>query len=115
MRKSKKSIEQDTIEAMQSLGTYKDEFLPLIAIYADLLVQYKKAQAQFTKEGSQYEAETASGGTKKSGTAAAMEQLRKDIITYSDRLGLNPKALDAMQIQPVKKSALAEAMAKLNL
>lgn len=102
-----------TITAMQTLGTYRKEFDPIIEIYADLMDQYQEAMSGFIEGGRQYETETAAGGTKKSGIVGAMENIRKDILTYSDRLGLTPKALEAMKVDGPKTSALVDAMAKL--
>ena len=53
---------------------------------------------------------TADGGAKKSPLSMTIESLRKDILLYSDRLMLNPKArADAGKGKP-KKSRLAEAL-----
>ena len=102
-----------TITAMKTLGTYREEFDPVIEIYADLMDQYREAMESFNDSGRQYETETAAGGTKKSGIVGAMENIRKDIVTYSDRLGLSPKALEAMKVEQPKTSSLVDAMAKL--
>lgn len=102
-----------TIAAMRVLGTYREEFDPVIEIYADLMDQYQDAMDSFIRSGKQYETETAAGGTKKSGIVGAMENIRKDIITYSDRLGLTPKSLEAMKVESPKQSALVDAMTKL--
>ena len=37
---TKNSFEKNTIKQMKSLGTYRDEFKPIIEIYAGLLFQY---------------------------------------------------------------------------
>ena len=71
----------------------------MIKIYADMLRQYQVAMKQFIADGEVYEVETAAGGTKKSGTAIALDNLRKDISGYSDKLMLNPKSLDKVQPQ----------------
>lgn len=85
-------IRAKTIDKMKSLGTYKPEFEDVITVYADTVRQYHQAYEQFVKEGALYEVMTESGSTKKSGLASALEVLRKDIGTLSDRLMLNPKA-----------------------
>ena len=96
-RKMLNSVKRD----MKSLGTYKKEFNRLIEIYVDLNIEYDQAMAQFEASGRQYESETAAGGTKKSAIVATMESLRKDIITYSDRLCLNPKTIEGIKIAQV--------------
>lgn len=81
-----------TRERMEDLNTYHSSYDDLIHIYANMIYDYERCLEQFVEEGEQYEVDTGSGSTKKSGTVSAMENLRKDIGTYSDRLQLNPKS-----------------------
>ena len=78
--------------------------LPILAQYDDLLKVFEAG-------GSEYEVSTGQEGVKKSPIVASLESLRKDILQYSDRLCLNPKALknDAPKVK--KKSALAQVLA----
>lgn len=85
-------IRRKTIEHMEILGVYKPEFDILVGVFADTVRQYNLAIVQFEKEKYQYEVITGAGGSKKSGTASALEALRKDIGTLTDRLMLNPKS-----------------------
>ena len=43
----------------------------------------------------------------------AMEALRKDIATYSDKLGLNPKSLESITGEKKETSKLADVLSKL--
>lgn len=99
-------LRKKTIAAMKSLGTYKEEYDVVISIYCDLLTQYHKATQEFVASGYQYETDTAAGGTKKSAIVATLENLRKDILAYSDRLCLNPKSLESVTVEGKKKSML---------
>ena len=56
------------------------------------------------------------GGIKKHPTAIQLEDLRKQKITYSDRLGLNPKALDSLRnAQQVEvETGLEKAMGEIS-
>jgi phage terminase small subunit len=101
------------IKEMKNLNVYKKEYNRLIEIYVDLNMQYDMAMGEFMRSGYQYETETAAGGTKKSAIVATLESLRKDIVTYSDRLCLNPKAVDSVKIDIPKKSVLAETLRNL--
>lgn len=102
------SIKEKVISDMKGLGTYKQEYDSIITIYADLLAQYHHVNEQFKNTGFQFETMTAAGGTKKSAFASALENLRKDIIAYSDRLCLNPKTVENVTVEStVKKSRLA--------
>ena len=97
---TKETIAKNTVRDMQVLGVYKPEYDPLINVYADIYSQYLKANKQFEDSGYAYETETAAGGTKKTAIVSALENLRKDILYYSDRLCLNPKSSN---IEPPKK------------
>ncbi|MGE4213785.1 MAG: P27 family phage terminase small subunit [Anaerotignaceae bacterium] len=108
-----KTIKELVIDDMKELGTYKPEYDVIITIYADLLQQYNNAHEQFIKGGCQYETETAAGGTKKSAIVATLENLRKDILAYSDRLCLNPKSLETVTAETGKKSKLAQVLSEL--
>lgn len=97
---TKDTIAKNTIRDMKKLGVYKPEYNPLIDVYADMMSQYIKANQEFVKGGYRYETTTAAGNPKKSGIVATLENLRKDILAYSDRLCLNPKS---MNIEPPSK------------
>jgi len=98
---------------MKALGVYKPQYDQIIDIYSDLVYQYQMANNDFEICGYIYETETAAGGTKKSAIVSTLENLRKDILAYSDRLCLNPKALESVTVETKKKSKLAEALGAL--
>ncbi|WKF84479.1 P27 family phage terminase small subunit [Lacticaseibacillus pantheris] len=83
------------VQQMKGLGTYKEEYDDMINIYADLLDQYAVLQNQFAAGGYQVSEEytNKAGATnqRKVPVLNALETLRKDIVSYSDRLMLNPK------------------------
>jgi phage terminase small subunit len=106
-------IRRKTIKDMKKLSIYKPEYDPIIDIYSELREQYFILTQKFIESDYNFEAETMQGGTKKAPIVATLESLRKDIITYSDRLCLNPKAIDAVKIKVQKKSILAETLSKL--
>ncbi|MED4052946.1 P27 family phage terminase small subunit [Niallia taxi] len=108
------TIKEKVIADMTGLGTYKPEYDAVITIYSDLLAQYHDANKKFEESNYQYETMTAAGGTKKSAIVATLENLRKDILAYSDRLCLNPKSVETVTTESgKKKSALAEALSSL--
>ncbi|MDF2609056.1 MAG: hypothetical protein K0R92_530 [Lachnospiraceae bacterium] len=106
-------IRKKTIRDMKKLCVYRPEYEPIIDIFSELREQYAILTEKFRNSDYKFEEETSQGGTKKAPIVATLESLRKDIITYSDRLCLNPKALDAVDIKVQKKSSLAEALSKL--
>lgn len=89
---SKDTIKRRTVSYMKELGTYKKQYNQLIEVYSDLLLQYYILTKQFEKSGYEVVIETEKSGGKKSPILASLENLRKDIGTYSDRLMLNAKA-----------------------
>ena len=100
---------------MKFLGTYKKEFDPAIRIYLDIYSQYEKAWEEFKKDGMKSTVDCA-GGVKKNPILVTIEDLRKQIVTYSDRLGLNPKALDQIKNAqvPKEKTLLESFMSEFN-
>lgn len=102
-----RSRKQRVIEQMTALGNYKPEYMDMIQIYCDLLDQYTKLQVEYKKSGYQVSEEytNKAGATnqRKVPILNAIETLRKDIVTYSDRLRLNPKA-DIVELPPEKNT-----------
>lgn len=84
---------------MKSLGVYKKEYNNLIDIYAGMLHQYHLFEFQFEESGYQitedYTNKAGATNQRKVPLLTAMESLRKDIVSYSDRLCMNPKTLIA--------------------
>lgn len=108
------SIYRYTIDQMKELGTHKVQYNRIIEIYAGLVHQYLIALRDFEASGYKYEVETGAGGTKKSPIVATLENLRKDILQYSDRLMLNPKSFESAKIETEKKSTLASVLSELD-
>ncbi len=110
---TKETIKRATIKDMKALGTHKPQYNRLIDIYADLVNQYLTAIEEFEEGGRQYEVSTAAGGFKKSPIVATLENLRKDILQYSDRLCLNPKSFESVTVETENKSKLASVLSAL--
>lgn len=113
-RATKETIKRATIRDMKSLGTHKPEYNRLIDIYAELVEQYLVLTEEFQRTGYQYEVSTDQGGSKKAPIVATLENLRKDILAYSDRLCLNPKSLETVTAETGKKSVLATVLKELS-
>lgn len=115
--KTKETLKKETIEEMKNLGIYKKEYEKIIDIYAGMLRQYLKFEVQF--ENSKYKIEeeytNKAGATnmRKVPLYTAMESLRKDIATYSDKLGLNPKSLESITAEKNATSKLEKALSGL--
>lgn len=114
IQKTPQEIMKDkTVKDMTDLGVYKPQYDRLIDVYIDLNMQYDRAMKEFEASGFEYETETAAGGTKKSAIVATLENLRKDILAYSDRLCLNPKAIESVTIEKKTKSKLESMLSTL--
>ena len=111
---SKDKIKKDTIRDMEELGIYKPQYERLVDVYAETYHQYLRAVEDFKESGYKYETETAAGNPKKSGIMSTLENVRKDILQYSDRLGLNPRALENVTAESNSKSTLATVLSELS-
>ena len=103
---------KDIKAAMEALGTYKTEYDPLIKVYCDLWEQYDIVQKRMKSTGYTSSVDGARGNPKQSYDVKQHEALRKDILAYSDRLKLNPKA---MMDTPATSSGSALEKALLSL
>ena len=90
-------IRKATVKNMKSLGTYRKEFDYLINIYANMLYQYilyeEEHAANNYKVADMYVNKAGAENLRKLPLINVMETLRKDILSFSDKLMLNPKAL----------------------
>lgn len=95
------------VQQMTALGNYKPEYDDLIYIYADLLDQYAFYQNEFAKSGfkltEEYTNKAGATNNRKVPLVTVLENIRKDILSYSDRLRLNPKT-DIVELPPEKNS-----------
>lgn len=109
---TKATVKKQTVAEMRKLGVYRPEYDRIVDIYAGLWEQYYQLMKSYdTGDGYEYAVSTANGGAKKSPLAATLEALRRDILAYSDRLCLNPKAeRDGKLPPPGKKSKLEELL-----
>lgn len=110
---TKETIKRATIADMKALGVHKPQYNRLIDIYSELVYQYNILTEDFADGGYKAEVSTDQGGAKKSPILASLENLRKDILAYSDRLCLNPKSLETVTVEKKGKSALAAALSSL--
>ncbi|MFU0834023.1 MAG: Terminase small subunit [Oscillospiraceae bacterium] len=110
---TKETIKRGTITDMKALGTYKKQYGRLIDIYSQLVFQYLTLNQKFEQDNYQVQVNSAKGGPKKAPIVATLENLRKDILAYSDRLCLNPKALENVTAEKEQKSKLASVLSSL--
>lgn len=107
----RESIKKRTIKYMKELGTYKPQYNQIIEVYADMVYQYNYISREFEEQGYEIILETEKSGGKKSPILASLENLRKDIGTYSDRLMLNARTYQAeVEVPKKEKSAFAKLL-----
>ena len=106
------TIKRRTISYMKELGTYKKQYNQVIEVYSDLLYQYYIFTKKFEESGFEIVAETEKSSGKKSPIFASIENLRKDIGTYSDRLMLNAKSLGDVSKPKEETSPFAQFMSQ---
>ena len=91
----KKKTFEEIVTDMKILGVYREEFDSIINIYLDILDHYDRVKAEFEEDGRMLI--DCNGGQKKNPLLVTLEGLKKEIITYSDRLCLNPKSFDQVK------------------
>ena len=106
-------IEKRTKKNMQTLEIYKPEFDTTISIYASLIEQYQALEKEFKANEYKVEEKTGANNSKRSPMIATLESLRKDILSYSNALGLTPSGLRKIndEMKAPKKQASKLEMA----
>ena len=92
----KKNIKKNivnTVALMKKLGVYKEQFDPIIAIYARLNSEYEAIGKEFMDTCYKYDDFTDNGASKKAPIMTTLESYRKDILAYATQLGLTPSGL----------------------
>jgi phage terminase small subunit len=104
-----------TTENMKALEIYQPEFDVTIKIYAGLIEQYQALEKEFKKTKFQVVEKTGySDNTKKNPLVVSMESLRKDILAYSNALGLTPAGLKKIKANIQEKKPLSKLEMALN-
>ena len=108
-----KSIKSKVIKQMKELGTYRKEFDMIIDIFSGMLFQYQKLAQDYADMGypvtDVYVNKAGSENERKVPILTAMEILRKDILSYSNQLMMNPKSLGEV-VEQDNGSVLTEVL-----
>src|SRR3982750_2210831 len=97
-------MEQQTKQNMMALGIYKPEFDVTISVYSGLVEQYQALEKEFKKTKFNVVEKTGySDNAKKAPIVATLENLRKDILSYSNALGLTPSGLKKINDEMTKQ------------
>lgn len=113
---TKKSIAKKVKKVMTDLGTYRKEFEQIIEVYSGMLFQYQEYERQHAEAGypvtETYVNNAGAENERKVPIISVMETLRKDILSYSNQLMLNPKALGEVVEKEGADSPLLNIFAK---
>ena len=96
IKRYRKAALNETKANMERLGNFKEEFATVVEKYADMLAQYQLAWEEFVESGCVEECPTKAGGVRKTAAVTTMEELRRQIGAYADRLCLTPKTNDVI-------------------
>nr|DAI73968.1 MAG TPA: terminase small subunit [Caudoviricetes sp.] len=98
---------------MKELGTYRKEFDMIIDIFSGMLFQYQKLDQDYAEMGypvtDVYVNKAGAENERKVPILTAMEILRKDILSYSNQLMMNPKSLGEV-VEQDNGSVLTEVL-----
>lgn len=113
-------IFDQTISDMKKLGTYKQEFSPVITRYAEMRVQFEILMQQWYETGckitEKYTNKSGATNNRKTALYQAIETLRREITDLENLFGLTPaglKKIHKKSLDSQKKSLLAEALSGL--
>lgn len=115
-------IFEETIQDMKNLGTYKQEFSPVITRYAEMRVQFEILMDQWYHGGckitEKYTNKSGATNNRKTALYQAIETLRKEITEIENLLGLTPaglKKIKTKELESKKRSILVEALKSLEI
>ena len=98
----KETFRKNVIRDMKQLRTYSAEYNPVIDVYCEMYEQYQRLTERYR-----------AGGLEGVSIAKRLEARRKDFAAYSDRLGLNPKAMK--DLRPDRQSKKAGLVHRLRM
>lgn len=108
------------VNAMQGVGTYREEFIPVVETLASILEKRDLTEKAFKESGGQtvVTAERGNGYgevSKRNPAIALINDLNAQALSYWRDLGLTPSGLKKISEDALKpkRSALAEALAEV--
>lgn len=116
-RKSKKKLVERIIQDCKNVGTYKDEFLPVIESLADIEIQRDRTRKEFEDSGGRsmvtHINKNGSENSIKNPLLVSWDDQNNTWLKYREKLGLTPtglKKLNDKAMKPIKQSPLAKVM-----
>ena len=111
-------VREQTIVDMKAIGTYKDQFLPVIQRYSDMRVQFDILMDLWSMGGCKitevYTNKAGAANNRKTELYRSIETLRRELTDLESLLGLTPGGLKRISDKALAaakpKSKLAEAL-----
>lgn len=118
MSKTERIYKNDIVKRMQSIGTYRAEFLPTIERLARLYCQRDKLELQYDESGGNpvilHTNKAGATNPTKNPFLTARDEVYSQLLSHERELGLTPSALKKMNEQamksPVKATGFAAAL-----
>ena len=103
---NKKDWKRQVVAKCQEIGTYKDEFLPVINTLADILEERDRIRKQYHDEGDHplviKVSDRGATNNVKNPLLAAWEDLNRDALVYWRELGLTPAGFKKLNTETAK-------------
>jgi hypothetical protein len=110
-------IFETTINDMKKLGTYKEEFSPIITRYAEMRFEFEILMQRWYAKGCKitenYTNKSGATNERKTALYLAIENLRRELTELENIFGLTPaglKKIDKKGLGHKKESSLAKAL-----
>lgn len=102
-KRTEKQYENDIKKRMRSVGTYRDEFLPIIERLAMLYCHRDELEEKYADSGSEpvieHTNKAGATNTVKNPLLAARDEVYSQLLSHERELGLTPGALKKMNAQ----------------
>ena len=109
-----------TVEDTQNIGTYKNEFSPIITRYTEMRVQFEILMSEWYNSGCKitepYTNKNGATNNRKTALYQSVETLRAELTNLENLFGLTPaglKKINEKSMAVQKESLLGKALNKL--
>lgn len=110
-------VYEQTVADMRGIGTYKDEFIPVITRYCEMRVQFTILMTEWYENGckitEKYKNKSGATNNRKAALYQSIENLRREILELENILGLTPAGLKRIVEKSMtrqKESRLTQAL-----
>lgn len=109
-----KKLREATIERMKALGTWREQFTPAVEMYAKMKRLLERLEDEFDEGDCQvveeYTNKAGATNMRKTALYSAIAELRRDVSSQEDRLGLSPAGMKRINEAEMKKRKAASKL-----